>query len=66
MQTKALQQQRVKTAILLATIIAFAIFSASCGGGAAETVPALDNPPVVNLSPGSLSFSSQPLESSRG
>jgi hypothetical protein len=37
MQAKALQQQHVKTAILWATILAFGIFSASCGGGAALT-----------------------------
>ena len=64
MQTRALQQQRVKAAILLATCIALAIFSASCGGGATQAVPTTADSPTVSLSPISLSFGSQPLESS--
>jgi len=54
MQTQALRQQLAKT---LATIIAFALFSAIFGRGAAEAVPPLSNSPIVNLSPVSLSFS---------
>ena len=66
-QTQTLQQPRVVAATLLATFIALAIFSASCGGGGAtEAAPTTVDPPAVSLSPVSLSFGSQPLEESSG
>jgi hypothetical protein len=62
MQTQTPPPPSLKTALFLATVIAFAIISASCGGGgAAASVPAVADPPAVNLSPVSLGFGSQPL-----
>jgi len=57
-------RQRVMVATLLGTVIALAFFSASCGGGGgvAETLPNVAKAPVLNMSPGSLTFGSQPLD----
>jgi hypothetical protein len=64
MKAKTLQQPSASTAILLTTIIALAIFAGSCGGGATPAVPASPPNPPMSLSPVSLSFGSQPVESS--
>lgn len=55
----------VVVATLVATLIALAIFSASCGaGGGVAALPNTASAPALDLSPGSLTFSSQPLETS--
>src|SRR3974377_584723 len=64
MPRKASQQQLMRAASLLVTLIALAVFSASCGGGAIEHVSTTANPPAVSLCPLGLNFGSQPLESS--
>ena len=64
MHTKALHQPHAKALLLLVTFIALAIFSASCGGGTTAAVPNAAASLAVNLSPASLSFGSQPVESS--
>jgi hypothetical protein len=54
----------MRAAFLLGSLIAFAIFSASCGGGAIENVSTMVTPPAVSLSPLLLNFASQPVGSS--
>jgi len=65
MPSRTLQRQSVTAAVLLAAFLAFAIFSISCGGGGAtNAAPATFDPPAASLSPASLSFGAQPVESS--
>jgi hypothetical protein len=54
----------MRAALLLETLIALAIVSASCGGGATERVSTMYNPPAVSLSPSNVNFGNQPLGSS--
>ena len=58
-------RQGVVVATLLGTIIALAFFTVSCGaGGGVAAVPNTVSAPALNVSPGSLTFSSQPLGTS--
>ena len=59
-----MRQQRVTVATLLATFVAHAIFSASCGGGGTRAVANKVGTPALNLSPVSVSFGSQPAQTS--
>ena len=65
-QTKVLRQPRVIAATLLVTFIATVIFSTSCGGGGTEAAPLGEKAPALILSPGSVSFGSQPCDKSSG
>ena len=63
--SRTLQRQSVTAAVGLVAFLAFAMFSISCGGGGAtNAAPATFNPPAASLSPASLSFGAQPVESS--
>ena len=65
MPSRTLQRQSVTAAVLLVAFLAFAMFSISCGGGGAtNAAPATFDPPAASLSPASLSFGAQPVESS--
>ncbi len=56
-------QPHARAAILLAGLIAHGVLSAACGGGAADAVlNTAANPPVVSLSPASLNFANQAID----
>jgi hypothetical protein len=63
MHNQMVHQPHARAAILLAGLIAHGVLSAGCGGGTADAVlNTAADPPVVSLSPASLNFANQAID----